>query len=147
LGERLADELAEQGASNILNAGADQALRNIRFLLPRTQERSSRIAPALRGAGAAVIEVKSSDEAASLFSDRAPDVLLFPSSGSVETISSYLAFLRAQEAEPIVAAMGEASAAAATKHGFSPDIIASEPSIPIFVQNVVEFVLAKKVAE
>ena len=75
LGERLADDLAEQGASEILNAGADHALHNIRFLLPRTQERSSRIAPALRGTGAAVIEVKSSEEAASFFTDRAPDVL------------------------------------------------------------------------
>jgi len=146
LGERLADELADQGGTEILNADADQPLRNILFLLPRTQERTSRIAPALRGAGASVIEVKSGDEAASFFTDRSPDVLLFPSSGSVETISSYLRALREQGGRPLVAAMGEASASAATKHGFAPHIVASNPSIAAFVQSVAEFVLAEKVS-
>jgi hydroxymethylbilane synthase len=148
LGERLADELAEQGGADILNVGdADQPLRNIFFLLPRTQERSSRIAPALRGAGALVFEVKSGDEAASLFTDRYPDVLLFPSSGSVETISLYLAALREQGARPLVAAMGEASASAATKHGFAPHIVASNPSVAAFVQSVAEFILAEQVSK
>ena len=124
-------------------SNADAPLAGRLFVLPRTQERASHIAPAMRGAGAEVIEVRDSDEAARLLGGRVPDVLLFPSSGSVRAVAAYLEGLREREPRPLVATMGDASDAAVVEAGLRSDIIATEPTIAAFVQDVTQFVLAR----
>jgi len=113
------------------------------FLLPRTQDRDSRIAPALRSAGAEVIEACDSDEATSILGSRIPDVLLFPSSGAVGAVVEYLASLRSSGARPVVAAMGPASSQAASGAGFPPDVTAAEPAVGSFVHGITQYVLEK----
>jgi uroporphyrinogen-III synthase len=61
----------------------------------------------------------------------------------VRAITGYLAALRAGPARPIVAAMGEASSAAAREAGFPPDVVATEPSVGAFVQSVTRYVMSK----
>jgi hydroxymethylbilane synthase len=145
LGTDLAQELERQGGRELLESGAAQPLAGLHFLLPRTQDRESRVAAALRSAGASVVEAPSSEAAAEQLGDRVPDALLFPSSGCVAAIASYLGRLRASGRRPVVAAMGEASAAAATEAGFAPDVVAPERSIAAFVQSVTECVLRVKI--
>ncbi|MBD5605769.1 MAG: uroporphyrinogen-III synthase, partial [Candidatus Eremiobacteraeota bacterium] len=113
------------------------------FLLPRTQDRPSTIGPALRGAGAEVVEALDSDAAAQALDGRIPEALLFPSSGSVRAVASFLADLRSAGARPIVAAMGDASSAAAVAAGFPPDVVASEATVGAFVQSVTHFVIGR----
>ncbi len=113
------------------------------FLLPRTQDRPSSIAPALRGAGAEVVEVGEADDASSALGGRVPEALLFPSSGSVRAVTAFLAHLRTTGVRPIVAAMGDASSAAATDAGFPPDVVASEATIGAFVQSVTHYVIGR----
>ncbi len=154
LGAALARELESRGGAAILGprdapppaedeAPLDAALplAGKIFVLPRTQDRPSRIAPALRGAGAEVLEAADSAQANALLGERVPDVLLFPSSGSVSAITEYLAALRENGKRPIVAAMGAASSAAALAAGFPPDVVADEPTVAEFVQSVTQFVL------
>ena len=141
IGERLALRLLGEGGAELL-AGAGPLSGRL-FLLPRTQERPSQIAPALRGAGAEVVEATDSDDARLGLGGRTPHALLFPSSGSVRAITTYLAALREAPARPIVAAMGEASSAAARAAGFPPDVVATEPNVGAFVQSVTRYVMAK----
>ncbi len=142
LGHRL---LAEGGEALLASAlaGAVPALPlcGQLFLLPRTQDRPSTIAPALRTAGAEVIEAASSQAASDGLGGRLPTALLFPSSGSVAAVLAYLASLRDAAGRPIVAAMGDASALAAREAGFPPDVVATEPSIGAFVQIVTHYVI------
>lgn len=161
-GERFAVALAERmlqgGGATILDAAvdgrADEAaeaneaddvapLAGRVFLLPRTQDRPSQIAPALRGAGADVIEASDSDDAALALGERVPHALLFPSSGSVKTVTAYLERLRERGQRPVVAAMGEASSSAARAAGFPPDVIATEPTVAAFVQGVTQYVIGR----
>jgi len=121
-------------APHVARGGLDGAL----LLLPRTQDRPSRIAEALRRERARVLEVASSEDAARELDGRVPDALLFPSSGSVDAIASYLAKLAGGGRRPLIATMGEASSAAARAHGFAPDVTASEPTVPAFVHAVAE---------
>ena len=114
------------------------------LLLPRTQERASTIAPALRGMGADVVEAANVADVDRELGDRIPSGLLFPSSGSVHAIDSYLARLRASGARPLVATMGEASSAAASAAGFAPDVVADEPSVAAFVQSIVRRLLVER---
>jgi len=144
LGDDIAAELQARGGTEILAGHAHEPLRGTLFLLARTQERPSRIAPALRGAGATVIEASDSAQATLLLEGRIPDMLLFPSSGSAQAIATYLTELHARKERPLVAAMGNASAAAATEQGFTPDVTAAEPSIAAFVQCVTEYILTVK---
>ncbi|HTV72222.1 MAG TPA: hydroxymethylbilane synthase, partial [Candidatus Acidoferrales bacterium] len=144
VGAQLAAELGAQGGWELLAAAPPSPLRGLLFLLPRTQERPSRVAAALRGAGATVIEAFDSAAAAQQLGDRLPDVLLFPSSGCVAAVATFLANLRARAANPVVAAMGEASAAAASEAGFLPDVVAPEQSVAAFVQSITECVLSVK---
>ncbi|MBD5606829.1 MAG: hydroxymethylbilane synthase, partial [Candidatus Eremiobacteraeota bacterium] len=110
--EALAHRLLAQGGEELLERAADEGvslpLAGRLFLLPRTQERPSQIAPALRGAGAEVIEVGDTEDASVALGSRSPDALLFPSSGSVRAIAPYLAHLRESGVRPLVAAMGDA---------------------------------------
>jgi len=142
LGHRL---LAEGGDALLALALADAIpaapLSGHLFLLPRTQERPSSIAPALRTAGAEVIEAPNSAAARSALGGRMPTALLFPSSGSVAAVLAYLEGLRDTGGRPIVAAMGDASSSAAREAGFPPDVIATEASIGAFVQTVTHYVI------
>jgi hydroxymethylbilane synthase len=99
-------------------------------VLPRTQVRPSLIAEALRSNGAEVIEVRAGDEGP----QRIPDLLIFPSSGSVAAAETYLARLRASEKKPLVLAMGPKSGEAARAAGIVPDAISDEASIDSLVQ-------------
>ncbi|HMD02050.1 MAG TPA: hydroxymethylbilane synthase [Candidatus Baltobacteraceae bacterium] len=144
-GTALAYEMIAAGANGILALNVVQSgpLRGRTFLLPRTQSRPSRIAPALRGAGAEVVEASSSDDAELALGGRAPDVLLFPSSGSVRAVTEYLARLRENRERPVVATMGAASSAAARAAGFPPDVVAVEENVAAFVQSVTHHVMGR----
>ena len=155
LGTALGERLLAEGGAALLAEIAPPETQEVRdaeqgplagelLLLPRTQERASTIAPALRGMGADVIEAASDADAVEALGDRIPSGLLFPSSGSVHAIESYLARLRASGARPLVATMGEASSAAASAAGFAPDIIADEPSVGAFVQSIVRRLLVER---
>ena len=106
-----------------------------RVLLPRTQDRPSRIAAQLRGRGVEVLELREGETGTELM-NTIPQMLLFPSSGSVAAARPYLEWLRGQDVRPLVAAMGVQSGAAASAAGFAPDIVAPEASIEAFVAAV-----------
>ncbi len=144
-GAELAHELLAAGGAAALpqENGARGPLHGRLFLLPRTQERSSRIAPALRSAGADVIEAADSAAARAELGQRIPDAILFPSSGSVEAITEYLAGLRENGHRPVVAAMGPSSSERAGASGFPPDVVAPNAEVASFVQAVTRFVLER----
>lgn len=146
--EALAHRLLAQGGEALLERAADEGvslpLAGRLFLLPRTQERPSQIAPALRGAGAEVVEVSDTDDAALALGSRPPDALLFPSSGSVRAIAPYLAHLRQSGLRPLVATMGDASSAAASEAGFPADVVASEATVGAFVHGVTHYVIGRQ---
>jgi len=137
-GTSLARELLANGGTAVLGAGP---LTGHLFLLPRTQQRRSRIAPALRDAGAEVVEAPDSDAAATALGVRVPTAILFPSSGSVAAVAEYLRSLRDRGLRPAVAAMGPASSQAAGAHGWPPDVIAPSAEVGEFVQSVTRYVL------
>ncbi len=138
LGAALAAELLEEGGGALLGAGP---LTGRIFLLPRTQDRPSRIAPALRDAGAEVVEASDSAGATLALGGRVPSAILFPSSGSVSAIAGYLGTLRSDGYRPVVAAMGPSSSATAGEHGWPPDVVAPTAEVGAFVQSVTRFVL------
>jgi hydroxymethylbilane synthase len=145
LGVELARQLLDDGGSAILGDAADTAqaapLAGRLVLLPRTQDRPSRIAPALREAGAEVIEAADSQAARAALGDRLPTAILFPSSGSVAAITDYLAGLRDTGQRPVVAAMGPASSSSADACGFPPDVIAPNAEVGTFVHTVTRYLL------
>ena len=102
-------------------------------VLPRTQERTSRIASALRADGAEVLEMRSGEAEPPGLGQRVPDLIVFPSSGSVGAAADYLARLHRFERRPAIAAMGPASSAAAHAAGFTPDLVAPEAHIDALV--------------
>lgn len=124
-GERLARALAAK-------AGL-QPMRSV--VLPRTQERPSRIAEALRAKGVRVIEIREGEPGPE---NLEPDLVLFPSSGSVAAAAVALERLRARNVRPRVAAMGPQSGAAAQQAGFAPDAVSNDASIDAFVALIEE---------
>lgn len=124
--ERVGTALAERLATRMTQATP-------KVLLPRTQDRPSRIAAQLRSQGVAVVEFREGEEAR-------PDVdlVLFPSSGSVAAARAFLDSLRTRERRPRIVAMGPASGAAAREAGFDPDFISADASIDAFVSLVME---------
>ncbi|HEY0395215.1 MAG TPA: hydroxymethylbilane synthase [Candidatus Elarobacter sp.] len=134
----LARELLADGGAALLGGGP---LSGRVFLLPRTQDRPSRIAPALRDAGAEVVEAPDSAAAAAALGERVPTAILFPSSGSVEAITGYLGRLRDGGHRPLVAAMGPSSSDAAGAQGWPPDVVAPSAEVGAFVQTVTRYVL------
>jgi hydroxymethylbilane synthase len=141
-GVALAEQMLAEGGAALLAApdeGRPGALAGQLFLLPRTVERPSRIAAALREAGAEVVEAVGAGAAVAALAGRTPNALLFPSSGSVRAIAGYLA--ERHGARPFVAAMGPASAEAAAEAGWPADVIAPEADIAAFVHTVTHFVL------
>ncbi len=142
LGAALGNELLAAGGAVILAGDAAATpLAGRLLLLPRTQDRPSRIAPALRDAGAEVIEAADSQAAQAALGDRLPTAILFPSSGSVGAITEYLAGLRATGRRPLVAAMGGASSTTADACGFPPDVVALTAEVGDFVQTVTRYLL------
>jgi len=142
LGVALAQRLLADGGAALLEPeGRLRPLAGKLFVLPRTQARPSRIASALREAGADVVEAHDSEAAAGA---ARPDALLFPSSGSVGAIGEYLGRLRAEGQHPIVAAMGNESSAAARAAGFPPDVVAEEASVAAFVHSVTRYILSNE---
>jgi hydroxymethylbilane synthase len=138
LGIELAVALLGEGGAAILGASP---LQGRLVLLPRTQPRPSRIAPALREAGAEVVEASDSAEARTALAGRTPNVILFPSSGAVAAIAEYLSALRDGARRPLVAAMGPSSSRSAAAAGWSPDVVAPTAEIGAFVQTVLLFML------
>jgi hydroxymethylbilane synthase len=137
----LATEMLAAGGAELLAelAPPPGALAGALFLLPRVLDEPSRIASALRDAGAEVVEAVSGEAATTALAGRMPNAILFPSSAAVGAIASYLAALRS--ARPLIAAMGPASAAAAAAAGWPADVIAREADIASFVHTVTHFVL------
>jgi hydroxymethylbilane synthase len=141
LGDTLAGELLGRGGDVILNqVRSTPPLADRTFLLPRTQDRPSRIAAALRAEGATVVEATNAAEAHAALA-MPPHAILFPSSGSVSAITEYLAQLRDDGVRPAIVAMGPASAAAAEAAGFAPDAIAPEADVASFVHTIVRHVM------
>ena len=134
--------MLDAGGEALLGEAAGErrgALAGSLFLLPRTQDRPSRIAAALREAGAEVVEAVDGAAALAALAGRTPNAVLFPSSGSVGAIASYLAERHA--ARPIVAAMGPETAAAAAAAGWPADVVAAQADVGSFVHTVTHFVL------
>ncbi len=141
LGAALARGLLAEGGEAILAGVLGGPLRGRLVLLPRTQARPSRIAPALRDAGAEVVEAADSGSARAELDGRVPAVILFPSSGSVSAITEYLDGLRHDGHRPAVAAMGPSSSQTALAHGWPPDVVAPSAEVGVFVQSVTRFLL------
>jgi hydroxymethylbilane synthase len=108
-----------------------------RVLLPRTQDRPSAIAAALRAEGVDVVELRAGDDGPDL-AERRVDMVLFPSSGSVAAAQRYLTRLRSSPRRPVIVAMGPASARAARAAGYEPDAVSVGASIAAFVAMVRE---------
>lgn len=145
LGEELARAMLAAGAGNILaQSPRPQALplSGRVVVLPRTHERASRIAAALRADGAEVVELRSGETASSL-GQREPDVIVFPSSAAVNAAAAYLHRVHRYQRRPAVAAMGPASSAAAHAAGFTPDVVAPDAEIDALVGAVRAHLLAK----
>jgi len=137
LGVALADQLLASGAELILSLTGGLAGKLI--LLPRTQERPSRIAHALEVEGASVIQWRAGEAAARVLGERLPDMIVFPSSGSVDAAAALLRDWTAVAQRPAIAAMGPASASAATAHGFPPDVFAASAEIEPLIAAVREY--------
>ncbi len=138
----LAEQMLAEGGAVLLGApdeGRPGVLAGTLFLLPRTQERPSRIAAALREGGAEVIEAVDGQAALAALGGRTPSAILFPSAAAVRAIATYLA--ERHGARPIVAVMGPESATAAKDAGWPPDLVAAAADIPSFVHTVTHFVL------
>lgn len=147
LGLALARALIDAGAKTILAVSPrPQALplAGKLIVLPRTQERATRIAAALRADGAEVVEMRSGEAEPPELRTRVPDVIVFPSSGAVSAAAAYLARVHRYERRPAVAAMGPSSSAAAHAAGFTPDIVAPDAQIEALVGAVRAHLLAKE---
>jgi hypothetical protein len=105
-------------------------------VLPRTRTGPSAIAQRLRACGLDVLELRAGDDWPDP-AERIPDMLVFPSSGSVAAAGSYLERLRGMP-RPWVGAMGPASGRAAAAAGFAPDAISDEASVDGLVRLVRE---------
>lgn len=139
LGIMLAQHLHHSGGNAILEKLRRPAMEPLvgkLILLPRTQDRSSRIAEGLRSDGAEVLEVESSAAASAALGERTPNMIVFPSSGAVSAVGAYLEKVLACGRRPSVAAMGPASAGAAQAAGFSPDIIAAQATVEALIAAV-----------
>ena len=137
LSARATDLGSAEGLGKRLAAALKPKLDGRTVVLARSQERPSRIAEALRAQGAAVIELRAGDAGPDP-AEGTPDMLLFPSSGSVAAARDYLSRLARAPQRPLVAAMGASSAQAAREAGFDPDAISPEASLAAFVALVEE---------
>lgn len=147
LGLELARALLAAGASQILAVNPrpqSLPLSGKVVVLPRTHERASRIAAALRADGAEVVEVRSGQTDANDLGTREPDVIVFPSSAAVNAAAAYLHGIHRYERRPAVAAMGPASSAAAHAAGFTPDVVAPEAEVEALLGALRAHLLSKE---
>jgi hydroxymethylbilane synthase len=140
LGDALAQELLAQGGADLLGPRAGPLTGNL-LLLPQGTDYAGRIGPALREAGADVVEASDSAVATATLAGRVPHVVLLPTPSAVDAIGDYLHALRAQGHRPLVAAMGPTSSAAAAAYGWTPDVVASSEEVGAFVQSVMLYLL------
>ncbi len=143
LRERVAADVSPHAArsagielAQLLSASLERVRPKL-VVLPRTQDRPSRIAAELRVRGVEVVEVREGEDGPDP-QERIPDLLVFPSSGSVDAARNYLDVLRGYERRPRVAAMGPQSGAAAREAGFEPDFVSGDASIDAFVAMIAE---------
>jgi hypothetical protein len=147
LGVALAQALLEAGAKPILAASPrpqQLPLAGKLILLGRTQERAGRIAAALRADGAEVIEMRAAEPVPDALAQRVPDLILFPSSASVNAAAAYLQRVHRFEQRPAIAAMGPATSAAAHALGFTPDLVAPEAAVDAVLGAVRAHLLSKE---
>jgi hydroxymethylbilane synthase len=140
LGAGLAQRMLARGAQSILAASPRPAplpLAGKLVLLPRPGERAGRIAAALRADGAEVVEMQALGE-------RVPDLIVLPSSGSVNAAVGYLQNIHRYERRPAVATMGPESSAAAHAAGFTPDVVAPESQVEALVGAVRAHLISKE---
>lgn len=140
LAASLAHELLDAGGAALLGAIAGPLWGRL-VLLPRTQDRPSRIAPALRQAGAEVVEATDAGSARHALGGRVPNAILFPSSGSVSAVAEYLEALRHDGQRPAVVTMGPSSSQAAAARGWPADVVAPDADVGVFVQTVTRLLL------
>lgn len=138
IGCALAAEIRTNGGAAIVAALAPEAARlhGRLLILPRTQERPSSIAPALRERGAEVLEFTASTAP---LNGRAPDLIVVPSSGAVAVLAEYLGALHARGERPRIAAMGPASSASAAAAGFPPDVVSPCADVETFVATIARY--------
>ncbi|MBV8726224.1 MAG: hydroxymethylbilane synthase [Candidatus Eremiobacteraeota bacterium] len=138
LGERLASQLLISGAAQLLRSasGIGLPLAGRVIVLPRTQMRESRIAPALERCGARILQVHSAEEALQVFGEQTVDMVVFASSAAVDTVGEMFPTWRVDATRPAIATMGEHSAEAVAARGVAADVIAGEPSVESLVDAV-----------
>ncbi|GAC1499803.1 MAG: hypothetical protein NVS1B14_03450 [Vulcanimicrobiaceae bacterium] len=141
LGRDVGAQLLESGGGEILarplNTGK---LTGKLIVLPRTQERPSRIAEALSAEGAQVIEFRADEARAAFPGERRPDMIVFASSGSVAVARSVFGDDPAAGGA-VAAAMGPASAAAACEGGYTVAVTAPEAQVNVLVSAVRDYLL------
>ncbi|MDH2910083.1 MAG: hypothetical protein PXZ07_08245, partial [Candidatus Eremiobacteraeota bacterium] len=131
LGCSLARALLARGAASLLPRSGPLAGR--RIVLPRSVERTSRIAVRLRALGAEVTELRAGEEPG-----EAPvDLLAIPSSGAAAVAAPWLLLWGERGVRPLVVAMGPESASAIERAGLPPDGIAPIPEIDAFTACIV----------
>jgi hydroxymethylbilane synthase len=140
LGDELAQALLAQGGAELLGPRAGPLTGNL-LLLPQGADYAGRIGPALRDAGADVVEASDSSVATATLAGRVPHVVLLPTPSAVDAIGDYLHALRAQGHRPLVATMGPGASAAAAAYGWTPDVVASSEEVGAFVQSVMLYLL------
>lgn len=147
LGISLAQALLDAGAKPILAASPrpqQLPLAGKLILLGRAAERGGKIASALRSDGAEVIEMRAGESDPETLGHRVPDMILFPSSTSVNAAAAYLQRIHRYDRPPAVAAMGPAASAAAHAAGFTPDVVAPEAAVDAVIGAVRAHLLSKE---
>lgn len=147
LGIALAQALLESGAERILASSPrpqQLPLAGKLIVLGRTPERTGKIAAALRADGAEVIEMRSGNDTPESLGQRVPDMILFPSSSSVNAAGAYLQRIHRYDRRPAVAAMGPATSAAAHAAGFTPDVVAPDAAVDAVIGAVRAHLLSKE---
>ena len=151
----LAEELGVTIARRLLDAGAAQILAmsprpqalpltGKLVVVPRTQDRPSKVAAALRADGAEVVEMRTGEANPIALAERVPDLIVFPSSGAVGAAGAYLALVHRRERRPAIVAMGPASSAAAHAAGFTPDVVSPDAEVESLVGAVRAHLTAKE---
>ena len=147
VGVEIGQRLLEAGAQRILAAsprppGLPLAGRLV--VVPRTQDRPSKVAAALRADGAEVIEMRTGEANPTALAERVPDLIVFASSGAVGAAGAYLAQVHRRERRPSIAAMGPSSSAAAHAAGFTPDVVSPDAEVESLVGAVRAHLTAKE---
>ncbi len=115
-----------------LAAGLEPPLAGRRLVLALDGTRHAELLEALRATGAAIDLLRAGDAGPSP-AEGLPDMLLFPSSGSVAAAAAWIARLPGR---PAIAACGAGAAGAAAAAGLAPDAVSLDPSPAAFVAAI-----------